>query len=148
MRSALLDILLLNGQANPYQSYIASLNPAIWYRFNETSGNAQNYGSAANQSGVLTSTTQGVTGKLGANEAYTFDGANSKVTANGGSGTDFTTFTFAALVKANSNGESTTGSIFAYGTGGATRHSRYAGGTSLRFTVYNAALSFVTLTNT
>lgn len=64
-----------------YAEYIASLAPVLWLRFREVSGtNVANSGSMA----AVGTFTPGVgavgqAGLLGANEAYDFDGADSKV---------------------------------------------------------------------
>lgn len=62
-----------------YAQYVTALNPPLWLRFRETSGNPVNSGSLA-LTITNTVTTQGITGKLGPNEAYDFAGE----AANGG----------------------------------------------------------------
>jgi hypothetical protein len=101
-----------------YADYIASLTPTFWVKLQETSGSAANSGSDGN-TGTVTSATQGQTGKLGANEAYLFDGADDLITflnANVAGTKALTTQRWAFLANATSSGESTNGAFMGWGT--------------------------------
>ena len=69
----------LFGAKESWESFVNSLNPTLWARFNEVSGNVINYGSD-NNSGTPTNLTQNQVGQLGAGEAALYDGATSLVT--------------------------------------------------------------------
>lgn len=121
-----------------YTPAVVALAPVLWYKFNETSGTAvTNYGSlGAPGNGVWTAGVGalGQTGKLGANNAYSFDGANSQVqTTINAAFSALTDFTVLALVKANTTGEAASGAIRSFGVGNA--HQLRLGAGSLLSTV-------------
>lgn len=84
------------------QQFIDAGQLRRWYRFNEVSGNLINYGNFVGVDGTVTSAAQGEVGKLGAREAYLFDGINDWVSCPAGVDNNDTTFTMMWLLK-NSN---------------------------------------------
>lgn len=99
-----------------YADYAASLLPLLWYKFNEPSGTTvTNYGSLGSGDGTFTPGVGAVaqTDSMGAQEAYDFDGADSKVT--GPTSTSINNapiFSVAAKLKADTSGEATNGYIW------------------------------------
>lgn len=95
------------GSLTPSQQHaaiLASLSPVIWGRLRETSGtNAVNYGSlGALGDGTWTpgAGAVGQTGQLGANEAYLWDGATSKIAIPARTGyNNLATYTWGLLCK-------------------------------------------------
>lgn len=65
-----LSPLAIGSRRATWQTYIAARAPLLWYRFNESSGNALNSGSVGSTDGTLTNMLQAQTGQLGASEAY------------------------------------------------------------------------------
>lgn len=106
-------LVVLSG-ARTYNTYVASLAPALWYRMNELTGSvALNSGSlGAAYNGAYTSCTLAQAGKLGAASAVLFDGANSMVTVPAGAYANYPAVTVASLVKCNSAGESNIGAFW------------------------------------
>lgn len=104
------------GAGVTYAAYVASLAPAVWYKFNETSGTTViNYGSLGSGNGTWTPGVGAVgqTDSMGTNEAYDFDGADSKVT--GPTSTTINNaaaFSVAIKVKADTSGEATNGYLW------------------------------------
>lgn len=100
-------------------SYLLNLSPTLTVRYNELAGNTLNYGSDGN-TGTPTNCTQGQVGKLGPNEAYLFDGANSKLTFLNASlpGTKaLTSQRWLFLCNPSSLGETNFGAFFYWGDG-------------------------------
>lgn len=118
MRAA--DFLLLLSQKAAADTalglYMTSLTPLVWYRLREASGtSAKNSGSLAAMDATALSCTVGQAGvgSQGANEAYLYDGANSKLTLPTSAAlAALTTFSYAFLVKAGSAGEASAGTFF------------------------------------
>lgn len=103
-----------------YANYIASLAPLLWLRLRETSGTTvTNSGSVAlNGTWTAGAGALGQTGKLGINEAYDFDGANSKIVlADNAAIQALATYTIVALCNADGAGESSAGTILHLGAG-------------------------------
>lgn len=100
-----------------YAQYIASsISPLLWHRFRETSGtavaNSGSLGSAVD--GVWTAGTGAVgqTGKLGLNEAYDLDGADSRDTiASNVTLQTLAVFTIVCLCKPDTTGELNVGTL-------------------------------------
>lgn len=117
-----MPVVLGNGVLRRGQTllqYIASLNPYVLYNMQQTSGTSEpnsaagsnSIGSAGNL--TLTSVTLGQTGKLGANEAYLMDGANSRMqAANNATLAGLTAWEWVFLVNLNSAGEGNQGAFF------------------------------------
>lgn len=104
-----------------WQSYVASLAPVGWWQFTETSGStAVNSGSAGSAAdGAITSATLGQTGKLGANQAFSWDGTNTKVQVpNVAALANLTAFEYVWLLNPTNAGEGNFGSPCWWGTGG------------------------------
>ena len=96
------------GGVQSWEQYITSLAPLAWYRQMQTSGtnepNLGSVGAAANM--TITSTTLGQTGKLGANNAYLYDGAASRLqTANNATLAGLLAFEYVFLINPSSAGE-------------------------------------------
>lgn len=104
-----------------YSQFVTNtLAPVLWYRLRETSGTAAaNSGSAgAAVNGVWTAGAGaiGQTGKLGANEAYDFDGLVSKIVIPSDAAIQaLATYTIIGLVRADGFGESSAGTILHLG---------------------------------
>lgn len=136
---------LAGGASITYDAYVASLAPLLWYKFNEPSGTTvTNYGSLGSAvNGTFTPGSGAVaqTGQLGASEAYDWDGTASLVTVAYNAGMDsLTTFTVAALIRADGAGEGTVGTIYTWGNLNTTA--------SLRFVGASRALIFIHRYNT
>ncbi len=100
-------------------SYLLSLAPTLYCKFNEATGNIVNYGSDGG-TGTVTGCTQAQAGQLGAGEAYLFDGVDDIVTfANAAVPTTkaLTTQRWCFLVNASGLGESNAGSFFVWNGG-------------------------------
>lgn len=100
--------------------YLATLPFLALYKMQQTSGtnepNVGSLGSAVNM--TITSTTLGQTGKLGANEAYLFDGAVSRLQcANNATLANKTAWEWVFLVKPSGAGEINFGAFFCWGDG-------------------------------
>lgn len=111
---------LLAIGSDVWASYITSLAPLLWLRLRETTGStAVNSGSGGSSiDGTATSCTLGQTGKLGANEAYLFDGAASRVViANHASLANLTTQELVFLSRPTGAGEGNNGTLFNWGDG-------------------------------
>jgi Concanavalin A-like lectin/glucanases superfamily len=139
--------------AGSYATYIASLAPIEWLRFNEPSGTTVvNYGSLTNANATFTPGSGAVaqTGQLGAVEAYDFDGAASLATITYNAALDgLTAFTFAALVKADSAGEGNVGTIYTWGNNNTTATLRFVGASRAFFFAHRyATTSMQTVTTT
>jgi hypothetical protein len=107
--------MVLGG--DEYANLITSLNPTIWARYNEASGNLINYGSDGN-SGAVTSATQGQTGQLGSQEAYDFDAIDDEVVFTNAdiAGTvALTTQRWMYLINAATLGTGSAGQFFIWG---------------------------------
>lgn len=108
--------LLTLGAGIDYALFAASLNPLLWYKFNEPSGTTViNYGSLGSGNGTFTPGVGAVaqTDSMGANEAYDFDGADSKVTGpTSTSINNAAVFSVALKVKADTSGEATNGYLW------------------------------------
>lgn len=103
-----------------FTDYINSLSPVFWYRFNEISGtNLVNYGSVGSAvNGTLTIGAGALnqTGRLGASNAYFFDGADTQIAIPSHTSIqNLVTFTIFGLVYANGLGENNSGSIYQIG---------------------------------
>jgi hypothetical protein len=136
-RRRLLLTVLGGGGLTPAQlagNYIATLSPVLWLRLQETSGNPVNSGSAT-LTVVKTALTQGVTGKLGANEAATWDGLTSLITITAAAPIlSPTSFEWVFLANPVSAGEGNTGIYFRYGFDVQAAYPQ-SGGTTLNFFV-------------
>lgn len=118
---------LLDSSVPPgLEAYLSALSPVAWWRMRETSGTtAANSGSAGSSpDGTISGTTAlGQTGQLGANEAFDFDGATSKITISSSAPVcDLTTWTWAFLINPASAGESNAGALFRLETSGTQTH--------------------------
>lgn len=129
------------GSSGNLASYIASLNPYVLYNMQQTAGTSEpnsaagsnSIGSAGNL--TLTSVTLGQTGKLGVNEAYLFDGANSRLqVANNATLAALTTWEYLFLVNPSSAGEGSVGAFFVWGTGAVNQG---------YYVIFNSALSSI-----
>lgn len=109
-------LLLPLGAGLDYALIAASLNPLLWYKFNEPSGTTViNYGSLGSGNGTFTPGVGAVaqTDSMGVQEAYDFDGADSKVTGpTSTSINNATAFSVALKVKADTSGEATNGYLW------------------------------------
>lgn len=121
-----------------YAAYVAQLEPLLWYPMNEPSGTTViNYGSLGSGNGTFTPGAGAVNqvGKLGAGEAYDFDGADSRIAGpTTTSINNLTAFTYVLLVKADSAGEANAGYLWA-DTGGNRIFNISAGTGPVRFTL-------------
>jgi hypothetical protein len=131
---------LLSSQRTPmiadYGVLMALIDPLIWIRMRETSGNtaanAGNLGADANAT-ISGTTTLGQTGQIGANEAFLYDGINSRVRVPAVAGwTGLTAFTLGFLVNPATAGESSQGYLGAL---------QQAGGTDILHVAFNGALT-------
>jgi hypothetical protein len=102
-----------------YADYIASLAPLLWLKHTETSGTTvENYGSLGDAADGTWTPGAGALGQTGlgnggANEAYDYDGANSKTTVPAQTGiNNLTALTYGILLKADSPGETNVGQFF------------------------------------
>lgn len=134
--------------------YLATLPFLALYKMQQTAGtnepNAGSLGSAVDM--TITSTTLGQTGKLGANEAYLFDGANSILsTANNATLAGKSTFEYVYLINPSNAGEGGFGAFTRWGGGtGADGGCQFSFGgslTALSLSVYNTTPTIAT-TNT
>lgn len=123
MRAAVRNLILFSGSGAPvtYDSFVNGLSPILWLRLRETSGTTPvNSGSAgAALDGVYTPGTGAVgqTGLLGANEAYSFDGADSKIVVTSTAAHNaLPAFTRIFLIKPTNSGEGGSGSFFFWDT--------------------------------
>ncbi len=125
---------LLGGGGGNLHSYLMSLAPTLYLRFNEATGNIVNYGSdGVNGSGTVSGCTQEQAGQLGAGEAYLYDGVDDSVSfANAAvpATKALTTQRWVFLVNASSLGEGSAGKLAVYGNG--------TGGINLYFSANNA----------
>lgn len=146
----------ITNTIDTYVEYITqTINPVLWMRNRETSGTtATNSGSAgAILNGVIGGTTTlGQTGQLGANEAFLFDGATSRIVIpNDASINALPVYTYIALIKPSSAGELTLGTMFAWNNGTSTNFGNIlffnASLTGLRYSYRNSAdTNFETIT--
>jgi hypothetical protein len=111
----------VGGGGVTYESYItATLNPLLWFRFQEAAGNAVNSGSEGGVASVA-NTTQEQTGQLGASEAYKFNGTTSLVSMLNAALPNLkalTTQRWMFLLNAATLGESDSGRFFCWGDSG------------------------------
>ena len=128
------------GDDNVMQ-YLATLSPMLLNKFNEPSGNLQNYGSeGALAVGTVSGCTYAQAGQLGASEAYLFDGADDYVSIANAvipNVKALTTQRWCWLINASSLGESDFGTIAAWGAGTPT------GQLFLRFNVGNSLVAYI-----
>ena len=137
-------------------NFIRSLRPYVLYRMRQTAGTTEpNEAAGPNALGsaldmTLTSVTLGQTGKLGANEAYQMDGANSLMRSTGVAAlAGIASWEYVWLFNIASAGEGSQGA-FAYGENGLELYMRFNSSlNSLAFKVTNTGgTAFTTLTNT
>ena len=118
--------LLLLNRGGGYASYITASNPLLWHRMRDTTGTTStNSGSlGATGNGVIAGTTAlAQIGKLGANEAFDFDGTTSIITvANTAALANMTTQRWMFLCKPDTLGEGNSGRLFSWGSFGANNH--------------------------
>lgn len=98
-----------------FYSYLTTLPFLALYKMQQTAGtnepNSGSLGSAIDM--TIAGATLGQTGKLGTNEAYLFDGANSRLqTANNATLVALTAFEYVFLVNPASAGEGNQGAFF------------------------------------
>lgn len=143
------------GSSVTLESYLASLPFLVRYRMRQTSGtNEPNVGSLGSGLDMtITSTTLGQTGKLGANEAYLFDGASSRLqTPNNATLAGKTTWEYVFLVNPSSAGEGGFGAFARWGDGaGADGGCGLSFGgslASLSMSIYNTTPTIATTTTT
>lgn len=121
MPSAATRLLLFGRNRETLNTYLATLPFLALYKMQQTAGtnepNAGSLGSAVDM--TITSTTLGQTGKLGVNEAYLFDGANSRLqAANNATLAGKLAWEYVFLLNPSSAGEVNTGAFFWWGNGG------------------------------
>lgn len=117
MPSAATRLLLFGRNRETLNTYLATLPFLALYKMQQTAGtnepNVGSLGSAVDM--TITSTTLGQTGKLGPNEAYLFDGANSRLqVANNATLSGKTAWEWVFLVNPSSAGESSFGLFFCW----------------------------------
>lgn len=126
-----------------YANYMASLNPLIWLRLRETSGTAPVNSGSLSVTNVWTpgAGALGQTGKLGANEAYSFDALVSRIRiTNNATLAAMTTQKWAFLAQIATLGEGSLGHLFGWASG--------AGGANLNYLLVQATSKLAALINT
>ncbi len=152
--AAVKELLLFGDDAKTFAQFIADTAPVGWWKLNDASSPAVNSGSAGTAINMTgTSVTFQQTGKLGATDAVSLDGANSRLqTANNAALANPTTWEFAFLVNPNSAGESSQGKFFSWGNAfsDTIHHFEFGSGlTAVRTQIWNAAgSSFASSTTT
>lgn len=103
------------GGGVDYAGYTTALSPLVWLRLRETSGNPANSGSAS-LTITQTNCTQGQTGQLGENEAYSFNGTTSTITITQAAAINgIAELTALALLNPATAGEADSGQFFIKG---------------------------------
>lgn len=153
MPSAAQELLLLGDDAVTWPQFVASLSPLAWYRMQQTSGtNEPNAGSGGSGLDLtITTTTLAQTGKLGANDAYLFDGANSRLQAASAAAIGaLTKWEYVFLVNPASVGEGNNGSFFWWANSASFPRLQFAGAiSSISLTQVNTTpTSFTAATTT
>jgi hypothetical protein len=119
-----------------YDELMTLIAPLVWIRMRETSGNtAVNSGSLGTDANATISgtTTLGQTGQIGANDAFLYDGLNSRTRVPAVAGwTGLTAFTLGFLVNPATAGESSQGYLGAL---------QQAGGTDILHVAFNTSLN-------
>jgi concanavalin A-like lectin/glucanase superfamily protein len=138
---------MMGGSGQSWSSYVTGLAPLAWWRCRQTSGtnepNAGSLGSAVDL--TITAATLNQAGKLGAGEAYLYDGTATRLScANNATLAALTSFEMVWLLNPSSAGEGSFGSFFAWGAGtSGTGYAMYynGGASALRFQMYNTTPS-------
>lgn len=138
--------LVQRSSGDPYaaaRAYLESLNPLVGLHLRETEGTAPaNYG----RLNVTTLWTPGAgalgqTGKLGPNDAYSFDALLSRIRlVNNATLAAMTTQKYLFLARINSLGEGSLGHLFGWGAG--------AGGANLNYLIVQATSKLAAQINT
>ena len=123
-RHGMLNRPISNFELRTYDQYIKSLNPYLWFKFNESSGTTViNYGSGGTGlNGTFTTGSGSVAqvGQFGLQSAYSFDGlsSGSKVNVpNNSAYSNASAFTVVALLNPTGSGLSNTGTVYEFDNG-------------------------------
>lgn len=130
-----------------WASYVASLNPLLWYRLRETSGDAADSGSLG-LLGTVSGCTQNQAGKLGAApEAYSWDAVDDVITtANHAGWANLTEQEYTFLCFPVSAGEGNAGRFTQ--TGGVTQARMAAATRTIRATIQYSGTSASSISTT